>query len=218
MVSNDAQDRVFQLLFEEDEITWQNILYDLVTKDNMDPWDVDIATLSKRFMDMLKQLKGMDFTVPGKVVLAAALLLRLKSSKLVDEEILELDRLIASTEEIEDADDLIDFEEALPGVSLEEEKPRLIPRTPQPRKRKVSIYDLVDALEKALEVRKRRVTRSIPPQNIVLPEKTVDIGMVMGTLFKKIKDFFSLGNKRLTFQQLIPSESKEDLNSQFIQI
>lgn len=216
MVSNDAQDKVFQLLFEEDEITWQNILYNLVTKENMDPWDVNISTLSKKFMDMLKQLKDMDFNLPGKVVLAAALLLRLKSSKLVDEEILELDRLIASTEEIEDADDLIDYEEALPGNLIGEEKPKLIPRTPQPRKRKVSIYDLVDALEKALEVRKRRVTRSIPPQNIVLPEKTVNMGMVMGTLFKKIKELFSLGNKRLTFQQLIPSESKEDKVSTFV--
>ena len=167
-------------------------------------------------MDMLKQLKDMDFNLPGKVVLAASLLLRLKSSKLVDEDILELDRLIASTEEIEDVDDLIDFEEELPGSLVAEEKPRLIPRTPQPRKRKVSIYDLVDALEKALEVRKRRVTRSIPPQNIILPEKTVDIGFVMNSLLKKIKDFFSIGNKRLTFKQLIPSESKEDKVSIFV--
>ena len=143
MVSNDAQDKVFNLLFEEDEITWQSILYNLVTKEHMDPWDVDISTLSKKFMDMLKQLKDMDFNLPGKVVLAASLLLRLKSSKLVDEDILELDRLIASTEEIEDVDDLIDFEEELPGSLVAEEKPRLIPRTPQPRKRKVSIYDLV---------------------------------------------------------------------------
>ena len=211
-----AQDRVFELLFEEDEITWQSILFNLVTKEQMNPWDIDISLISKRFMDMLKKLKEMDFSVSGKIILAAALLLRLKSYKLVDEEILELDRLIASTDESEDIyEDLIDFEEAPPGT-FEDKKPSLIPRTPQPRKRKVSIYDLVDALEKALEVRKRRITRNIPPQNIQIPEKTVDVSLVIGGVFKKIKDFFSKGNKRLIFSNLAPSDSKEDKVYTFI--
>ena len=211
-----AQDRVFELLFEEDDITWQTILFNLVKKEQMNPWDVDITLISKQFMDMLKKLKEMDFSVSGKIILAAALLLRLKSSKLVDEDILELDRLIASTDENEDIyDDLIDFEEAPPGT-FKEENPSLIPRTPQPRKRKVSIYDLVDALEKALEVRKRRIIRNIPPQNIQIPEKSVDISLIMGDVFRKIKDFFSKGNKRLTFSNLIPTNSKEDKVYTFI--
>ena len=211
-----AQDRVFELLFEEDEITWQTILFNLVTKEQMDPWDIDIALLSKRFMDMMKKLKEMDFGVSGKIILAAALLLRLKSTKLVDEDILELDRLIASTDESEDIyGDIIDFEEAPPGT-FEGDKPSLIPRTPQPRKRKVSIYDLVDALEKALEVRKRRITRNIPPQNIQIPEKGIDISLVLGEVFRKIKDFFSKGNKRLTFNHLTPTNSKEDKVYTFI--
>jgi segregation and condensation protein A len=211
-----AQDKVFELLFEEDEITWQSILFKLVTKEQMNPWDINISLISKRFMDMMKKLKEMDFNVSGKIILAAALLLRLKSFKLVDEDILELDRLIASTDENEDIySDLIDFEEPLSGTS-EDEKPGLIPRTPQPRKRKVSIYDLVDALEKALEVRKRRVIRNIPQQNIQIPEKTVDISLVIGEIFRKIKNLFLKGNKRLTFNNLIPSDSKDDKIYTFI--
>ena len=211
-----VQDRVFELLFNEDEITWQSILFNLVTKEQMNPWDINISALSKKFMDMLKKLKEMDFSVSGKIILAAALLLRLKSSKLVDEDILELDRLIASTDESEDLyEDLIDFEEAPPGT-FEGEKPSLIPRTPQPRKRKVSIYDLVDALEKALEVRKRRVTRNIPPQNIQIPEKTIDISLVIGEVFRRIKGFFSKGNRRLTFNHLTPTDSKDDKVYTFI--
>ena len=51
-----------------------------------------------------------------------------------------------------------------------EENAQLIPRIPQPRKRKVSIYDLVGALQKALEVKKRRVIRSIPDAPLDIPE------------------------------------------------
>jgi segregation and condensation protein A len=157
---------------------------------------------------MVKKLKDMDFRIPGKVILAAALLLRIKSSKLVDEDILELDQLIASTEQQEDYEDLIDFDE-MPGAFIEEEEPKLIPRTPQPRTRKVSIYDLVDALEKALEVRERRVKRAPPVKNVRLPDKVVDIGSIITEVFKKITDFFAKGNKNLTFSQLIPDNTRD---------
>jgi len=205
----DVQDRVLNLLFEEDEITWQTILFNLVTKEEMDPWDIDISALSEKFFGMVKKLKELDFTVSGKIILASALLLRFKSSKLVDKDILELDQLIASTEEIEEEyEDLIDCGE-FPGAFGEIEKPKLIPRTPQPRKRKVSIYDLVDALEQALEVRKRRVVRKEVPHNIQLPEKTKDIGSLVNQVLQKITNLFSLGNKKLTFSQLIPDETKD---------
>ena len=204
-----TQDRVLNLLFEEDEITWQSILFNLVTKEEMDPWDIDISSLSERFFGMVKKLKELDFTVSGKIILASALLLRFKSSKLVDKDILELDQLIASTEEIdEEYEDLIDCGE-FPGIFGEIKKPTLIPRTPQPRKRKVSIYDLVDALEQALEVRKRRVVRKDIPHGIKLPEKTKDISSMIGEVLKKITNLFDLGNKKLTFSQLIPDETKD---------
>ena len=204
-----SQDRILELLFEEDDITWQSILFNLVTKEEMDPWDIDIALLSKRFFSMVKKLKDMDFRVPGKVILAAAILLRIKSSKLVDEDILELDQLIASTEDIED-DYILDVGDFHNGAIIEdEEEPRLIPRTPQPRKRQVSIYDLVDALEKALEVRERRVKRAPAVKNIVLPDKNIDIGSIITEVFKKITSLFSKGHKTITFTQLIPNETRD---------
>lgn len=205
-----SQDRILELLFEEDEITWQSILFNLVTKDEMDPWDIDIANLSKRFFDMVKQLKGMDLRVPGKVILAAAILLRIKSSRLVDADILELDQLIASTEEF-DEDYILDAGDFHNGAIIEDfdEDPQLIPRTPQPRKRKVSIYDLVDALEKALEVRERRVKRAPSVKNIVLPDKNVDIGSIITEVFKKITTLFAKGHKQITFSKLIPNETRD---------
>ncbi|MCK5107702.1 MAG: segregation/condensation protein A [Nanoarchaeota archaeon] len=205
-----THDRILDLLFEEDEITWQSILFNLVTKDEMDPWDVDITKLAKRFFEMVKKLKDMDFRVPGKVILAAALLLRIKSAKLVDEDILELDQLIASTEQQEDYDDFMSYAEEMGTGPFEEgEEPKLIPRTPQPRTRKVSIYDLVDALEKALEVRERRVTRAPQVKNIRLPDKGKDIGSIITGVFKKITDFFAKGNKNLKFSQLIPDDTRD---------
>src|SRR3989344_1857421 len=166
-------DRIFSLLTQQDEITWQTILYDLVRKEGMDPWDVDISLIARRYIELIRKLKEHDFRLSGKVLLAAAILLKLKSSKLVDEDITELDRLIRGEEE-GTSDDLL-FEE--PGAYRREELGdiSLMPRTPQPRKRKVSIFDLVKALEKALEVKHRRVHNQMPAQPLAPHKKSRDI-------------------------------------------
>ena len=48
------QDRIFEMLLKEDEITWQTILYDLVKTEEMDPWDIDISLLSQKYLETVK--------------------------------------------------------------------------------------------------------------------------------------------------------------------
>ena len=50
-------DRIFSLLTQQEDITWQAILYDLVRKEGMDPWDVDISLIAQRYIHLLKELK-----------------------------------------------------------------------------------------------------------------------------------------------------------------
>ncbi len=195
------QEKIFEILFDKDDVTWQSIIYDLIRKEQMDPWDINISLLTQKYLGMLKKLKEMDFRLSGKIVLAAAILLRIKSNRLVGDAD-KLQELMTGTEE--------EFYEDLNEEELQDiEENKLVPRTPQPRKRKVSIYDLMGALQKALEVKKRRVLRSIPIGEIEIPEKKKDITLVIKDIYDKIKGFFRAG-KKLTFNQLIPSEKKED--------
>jgi len=203
----EAHDKIFEMLFDKDEVTWQTLLFDLVKKEQMDPWDVDLSILTKRYITTIKKLKDLNFRISGKVLLAASILLRIKSNRLLNEDLTEFDRMISGQED--EIDDLT-FEERVEKMD-EVGKPNLIPRTPQPRKRKVSIYDLVGALQKALEVKKRRVMNSIPPTNIDIPKKTRDITQVIREVYGKIKSFiFKNSDNKVTFSQLLPSESKED--------
>lgn len=214
------QDKIFQMLLEEDEITWQTIIYDLVKSEEMDPWDVDVSMLSQKYLETIKKLKEMDFRISGKIVLAASILLKIKSNKLVDEDILELERLISASETMEEGEFYEDFENNYAADFLKEAggKPSLIPRTPQPRKRKVSIYDLVDALEAALEVKRRRVVGNVPEGVIRIPDKGFDISFVIRQVYSKIIDYFGTkkAEEKLTFSQLIPSGSREDKVFTFI--
>ncbi|MBS3163791.1 segregation/condensation protein A [Candidatus Woesearchaeota archaeon] len=109
------QDRLYNLLMQKDEITWQSIIYDLVRTGEMDPWDIDVSVLSKRYLETLKTLKEAHFLISGKVVLAAAILLRIKSDKLVTEKIANLDSQLFSQGEIEDLDN---FEDNIERIKL----------------------------------------------------------------------------------------------------
>jgi len=211
-MSKEAQDQIFQVVLNGEDVTWQTMLYDLVKSEQMDPWDINISNLAAQFLVNLKKFKEMDFRISGNVLLAAAIMLKLKTKRLMETDMLELDRLIAGTEDVTEEDFYEGLEDGYNPQRLPQaEDHRLIPRIPQPRKRKVSIYDLVGALEKALEVKKRRVERSIPDIEMKIPEKQIDMSRLISDIYGNIKSFFSVNRgKKLTFNQLIPSPSKED--------
>ena len=206
----DPHDQVFEIIFDKEDVTWQSMIYELVRTEQMDPWDINVSLLAQRFLEMLKTLKETDFRISGKIILAAAILLKLKSIRLVGEDISNLDRLFAQTDDEEEGllDDLHD-------APVPQEDPanfRLIPRTPQPRKRKVSIFDLVDALQKAMEVKKRRVMRDIPTVKVEIPEKKVDISEIIKSMYGRIKNYFvQHQNTKLTFSKYIVVELPDSL-------
>ena len=211
----DSRDQVFEIIFDKEDVTWQSLLYELVRTEQMNPWDISISLLAQRFLEMLKTLKEMDFRISGKIILAAAILLKLKSTRLVGEDISNLDRLFAQADDEEEG--LLDELHDAPVPKEDPANFQLIPRTPQPRKRKVSIFDLVDALQKAMEVKKRRVMRDIPTVKVEIPEKKTDISEVIKSMYGKIKNYFlQHQNAKLTFTKLIPSESKQDKVYTFI--
>ncbi len=188
----------------------------------MDPWDVDVSHLAAKFLEKLKQIKEMDLTISGKVILAAAILLRVKSYRFMEEDMGALDALIASANSPEEDgffEDLMDYEES--GAINLDEKPNIYPRTPQPRKRKVSVFDLVNALEKALDVYKRRPKKIKETIKVRAPEKKRDISLVIRDVYKKVTNHFeNLGKKspNLTFSLLLNNtkETKEDKLFTFI--
>ncbi len=208
------QDKIFEILFEKDDITWQTIIHELVRTEQMDPWDIDISLISQRYIEMLAKFKELDFRISGKVLLAAALLLKMKSVRLVGEDMAVFDRLL-SPEDAPLDDSLFDEE---PQKLKDAQDYHLIPRTPQLRKRKVSIFDLVKALEKALDVQKRRTVRNYyQPLTMTAPKRGKEITVIIKEVYQRIKSFF-IKNKshKLTFAGLIPSEKREDKVYTFI--
>ena len=216
---SNGHDQIFDLLMQDDEITWQSIIHDLVKTEQMDPWDVNVSTLSQKYLERVKQMEDLNFFVSGKVILASAILLKLKSNKFVFEHIAEFDNLLYPPEE----DELGDPEDLMgPNVPeyLANKDLRLTVKTPQPRKRKVSVNDLVGALKKALDVENRKIMRvlqrDVVPENLKIPEKKIDIQLLVKDLYGKVRIYFEKNKSDMTFSGLVPSDRREDKLATFV--
>jgi segregation and condensation protein A len=214
-----TNDTIFELLLNEEDLTWQTLLYELVKTEQMNPWDIDIKVLSKKFISIVKQMKGFDFRISGKIILAAAILLKIKSNRLLLEDITAFDSLISTQDEMyDDGFEGIEYEDEETFESIVASKPKIFPRTPQPRQRKVSIFDLVEALEKALEVKNRRkpVEKTVKPR-VHAPKDYKDISLVIGETYEVIKEMCEeQQTNKLTFHDLLATDSKEDKIYTFI--
>lgn len=215
----EVHDRIYNVITDTEEITWKSIIMDIIKNGEMDPWNIDISLLAKRFVKAVKKLKEANLKMSGKVLLAAALLLRIKSTRLIGEDINEFDQLLASSEEpdLYSEESFIEGELDNMGVRITRpEDVRLIPRTPQPRKRKVSVYDLIDALDVALNVKKRRVLNHLRTKEIKIPDKSLDISQLMDDMFSEMLKSLTGKDSRLAFSTLVPSDSKHDKVMTFI--
>ena len=134
------QDQLYELLTGK-EISWQAIIYDLINSEQLDPWDINLGLLANKYLVKIRTLEEANFFVSSKVLLAAALLLRLKSEILLSKYIKSIDEILFGKKE--------EKKYVLERIQIDEnELPELVPKTPLPRYRKVSLDELMKALDK----------------------------------------------------------------------
>lgn len=207
-----SHEKVLDIVMKEDDLNWKDLIMDLVRVEGMNPWDIDVSLLSQRFVEMLTELKQMDFRVSGKMVLASSLLLKIKSDRLLLDGIAGLDSLINGPveEEFLEEEDAFEYEQYDLQQFLNDQK-KIVPRTPQPRERKVSVFDLVNALEQALDqdARRHKVmarSRGDAPE-VKAPTKVFDLSETMQSISTKIGKLFIKPTTKIYFHDLLPESA-----------
>ncbi len=204
------QQKIFDILLKEEEVGWKDILYELVESEQMQPWDVDVSLITQKYIQTIKEMQEHSLRVSGKVVLAAAFLLRMKSTHLIENDISRFDALIA-----QDDDDLIDEDfwqefSGDPRLRKAASTFPLIPKNPQARNRKVSVQDLVKALERAM-MSKRRVLQKIRPVPFKRTRSKIDIMEVIRDVYHKLEYYTKKEKtKTLPFKRLLPTKAGKE--------
>ena len=196
-----GQEQIHELLFGE-KLSWQAIIYDLINTEQLDPWDIDISLLSGKYLEKIRELEEANFFVSSKVLFAASLLLRMKSDIILNRDIPGLDDvLFGKKEEKKYTQERIELEDG--------EIPDLIPRTPIPRFKKVTLQELMAALGKAFKTENRRIRKEIVLKQhkmeaeVVMPKNTFNLKDKIGEIHGKLKNIFTNSNERLAFSELV---------------
>src|SRR3989344_3042986 len=200
------QEKLVALLLDQDELGWRKIIYELVESEQMDPWDIDVSLLAQKFIKIIREMQEHDLKIPGKIVLAAAILLKIKATHLVENDISNLDRLLNQTDEMPEDELFGEIEAGLRNPDLAH--PQLIPRNPQPRNRKVSVHDLVEALQRAMASKKRILAQQRPTPYPHRPQRKIDILDVIRDVYHKINYYSNKDkNVKITYTRLLPPKA-----------
>jgi segregation and condensation protein A len=208
-----GQEQVHGLLFGE-QVSWKSIIYDLINTEQLDPWDINITILSNKFLERVKEMEEANFFVSSKVLLAASLLLRIKSEILLNRDIPGLDDILFGKRE--------EKKYVQERIELDEEVPELIPRTPLARTRKVSLQELMTALGKAISTENRRIRKVVTARqqeietDLALPRRRINLKDQITVIYKKLTEIFAGGNKdKVSFNE-ISGKTKEDKVGTFV--
>ncbi|HLC67887.1 MAG TPA: segregation/condensation protein A [archaeon] len=176
---------------------WQEVLTTLVAEEGMDPMSVDIIKLAEVFTRYMAQLQKFDFRVPARFILVAAILLRMKAELLLDEE----EQKALSQKEI---------------IPLDiENVPMLLPPMTRKPTRKVTLSELVSALNKAFEFQERKEGKQLRMRRAVerLIEKEEDIEVRIDEIYREIVKLHST-----TLSELVHSWRREDIVKTFLPV
>lgn len=202
-----GQDQIHELIFSN-KLSWQAIIYDLINTEQLDPWDINLSLLANKYLEKIRILEESNFFISSKVLLAAALLLRMKSEILLDQDLPELDAILygRKDQEKKSVQNRIEFDENVPG---------LVPRTPLPRFKKVTLQELLASLDLAINTENRRIRKVVLAKQqemetaISLPKTRINLKDRIHEVYEQLRDIFSKQENKVAFSDIAGKTSEE---------
>jgi segregation and condensation protein A len=200
------------------EYSWEQVIYKIVAWEGLDPWNLSLQILSDSFVNYLVKIKELDFKVPAKYLIIAAVLLRMKSDHLQ----YIGDVVSGYMNEADETGDIVPdvATDDLNGLD-EKEKFEITPVTVPPNRhprRKIMITELITALRAVLKTEKKRERRIGKRKGNIVIEEDKTIKRIDG-LFKKINEIMkNLNVDQLKFSELIENGKRDDIIDMFIPV
>lgn len=133
------------------------ILVKMVKQGVLDPWNIDIADLTEKFLAELEERREMNLRVSGLTIFYLSVLLRMKSEILDEpEDVPEEEYDDGIYDEAED--DITQGRAFTPVELLDREIERRLKRK-EVRKRNTNLYELIKQLRQAEKSERRRIRR-----------------------------------------------------------
>jgi len=191
------------------EQSWEELIYHVVSYEGLNPWDVDIIKLTDSFLNYIKKLKILDFRIPAKVVLVAAILLKLKSEILSPIKREETNYFPGEDQ----------YPEEFDWIKQQVEEMKLKPPMERHVKRKVTLDELVGALRKAMKVKdkKEKIRRRLGKRISKEIGEGEDIELRIENLMSAIDGLLSkLKSEKVEFSKILDKWERDEIVRHFM--
>ncbi|MBI5347161.1 MAG: segregation/condensation protein A [Candidatus Aenigmarchaeota archaeon] len=167
---------------------WTEVLTNIIAEEGLDPWSINIVELTDLFVEYLQRLKTFDFRIPARFILIAAMLLRMKCELLFQEE-----------------KEQVQKEAEMPNIDIGN-MPLLEPPMVRKPTRKVTLDELISALNKAMDYKEKKEERRLRIRRAVetLIEPEEDIEKRMTRIFEEIVTEIRIGKGVTKFSKIVP--------------
>ena len=170
------------------EIKPLELLLHLVISGRMDPWDIDIAEITDRYMEKLQEFRDLDLRISARAVLAGAILVRMKSEAILGSKEAEIE------DEIEPLRERYQVTPLFPPIR------RVNTRTTLPQ-----LFEaLLDALEEERYRKELLLSKMDQPEEatLLVDEDRIDVRESLRKLYNRIVQL-STGPGRTTFRRVL---------------
>ncbi len=201
-----GQEEVYNLI-ESNEVSWQALIYDLINTEQLNPWDVNLAVLSNKYLEKIRELEEANFFLSSKVLLAASLLLRIKSDILLHHHIKNIDEILFGKKHETKSLEKIEIDE--------DELPLLHPKSPLPRYKKVSLEELMSSLNKAMKTESRRIEKTLDKKRIEkqaeinLPKHKTSVKDRIRKIYSRFLTMFKNKKGKISYSELTGNNKEE---------
>jgi len=178
---------------------WEEVLNYIVFSNNINPLDIDLIKLTDSFMIYLQKLKDFDFKIPGRFILIAAILLRMKMELLLEKEEKEI------SQKVEEA----------PKINLDVVNTLTSPISRKPT-RTISLHELISSLEKTISFKERKYKKKFFMKRKIerlIGNEQENIEIKMKKILKKI---IVMGGNKIKFSSLVNSWTKKEIIDKFL--
>jgi len=198
------EENILQLIIQKE--SWEEVLYHIVSLENLDPWNIDLVKLTERFMEYINKMEQLDFRIPAKIIFVAAILLRLKADYL------------SIFEEEEKFEEVEQKQKEMVDLGIDPELIKLgIPMKRMP-KRQVTLDELIIALKKAMVVKERREERRfLIQQRLRLEVTEEDITKRIENMMEEIEELMrKMQDNKLKFRDVVKKWNRDEIVKKFI--
>ncbi len=173
-------------LILNDELGWEHLITTIIREENMDPMDIDLVKIADRFATLISKINQVDFRFGGKFVYTAAILLKMKSDKVI-EEMLELNKK-------KEHETYQKYIKAIPfDITVTSKLPIF-------RSRKITLTELINTIREAMRYSsKQKIKFELKLKEIKIEER-------ISLLLQKLSKLFGMKNVVL-FSELISKKN-----------